>query len=108
MFRQEVPDIGLSVEQGTSSVPDDGRFHVVVDGRVVFSSKVRSAALTRYRGLRDDLLQKAGTKQRPSDPAEMKRREREFFDLEAVMSESMRQRTMNARRKGGKGGSGGV
>jgi hypothetical protein len=51
MFRQEVPDIGLSVEQGTSSVPDDGRFHVVVDGRVVFSSKMRSAALTRYRRL---------------------------------------------------------
>ena len=108
MLRQEVRTIGLSIEQGTSSVPDDGRFHVVVDGNVVFSSKVQSAALTRYRSLRDDLLQKAGIEQRPSDPEETKRREREFYDFQAVMSESMWQRTKNAKRKGGKGGSGGV
>jgi hypothetical protein len=108
MFRQEVRAIGLSVEQGTSLVPDDGRFHVVVDGSIVFSSKTQSAALTRYRSLRDDLLEKAGIQQRPSDPEETKRRERQFYDFEAVMFESMRQRTMNAKRKGGKGGSGGV
>lgn len=108
MFKQEVRAIGLSIEQGTSSVPDDDRFHVVVDGDVVFSSRAKSAALTRYRNLRDDLLRKAGIERRPSDPEETKRREREFYDFQAVMFESMRQRTMNAKRKGGKGGSGGV
>ena len=108
MFRQEVRTIGLSIEQGTGSVPNDGRFHVVLDGNVVFSSRARSVALTRYRSLRDDLLRKAGIEQRPPDPEETKRREREFYDLQGVMTESMRQRTINAKRKGGKGGSGGV
>jgi hypothetical protein len=108
MFRQEVRTIGLSIEQGTSSVPNDGRFHVVLDCNVVFSSKAKSAALTHYRRLRDDLLRNAGIEQRTPDPEETKRREREFYDLQAVVSESMRQRTVNAKRKGGKGGSGGV
>jgi hypothetical protein len=90
MFRQEVRTIGLSIEQGTSSVPNDGRFHVVLDGNVVFSSRARSIALTRYRSLRDDLLRKAGIEQRPPDPEETKRREREFYDLQGVMTESMR------------------
>jgi hypothetical protein len=103
MFRQEVRTIGLSIEQGTSSVPDDGRFYVVVDGIVVFSSKTESAALTRYRSLRDDLLQHAGIEQRPADPEETKRRERQFYELQAIMSPSMRARTINAKRKGGKG-----
>src|SRR6266511_1976384 len=108
MFRQEVQAIGLSIEQGTSLVPNDGRFHVVVDGNVVFSSKAKSTALTRYRSLRDELLQKAGIEQKPVDPEETRRRERQFYDFQAVMSESMRQRAINAKRKGGKGGSGGV
>lgn len=108
MFRQEVRTIGLSIEQGTDSVPNDGRFHVVLDSNVVFSSRAKSIALTRYRSLRDDLLRKAGIEQRPPDPEETKRREREFYDLQGVMTESMRQRTINAKRKGGKGGSGGV
>ena len=103
MFRQEVRTIGISIEQGTSSVPNDGRFHVVVDGIFVFSSKTKSAALTRYRSLRDDLLQTAGIEPRPPDPEETKRRERQFYELQAIMSASMRQRTINAKRKGGKG-----
>jgi hypothetical protein len=108
MFKQELPTIGLSIEQGTDSVPDDGRYYVVVGGDVVFSSKARSAALGRYRSLRDSLLRKSGIKQKAPDPEETRRRERQFYDFQAMMSESMRQRAMNAKRKGGKGGSGGV
>ncbi len=108
MFKQEVPTVGLSIEQGTDSVPDDGRFHVVVDGQVVFSSRRRSAALAHYRSLRDELLRNAGIAQTAPDPQETRRRERQFYDSQAVMSESMRQRTIRAKRRGGKGGSGGV
>ncbi len=108
MFKQEVLTVGLSIEQGTDSVPDDGRFHVVLGGQVVFSSRRKSAALAHYRSLRDDLLRNAGIAQTAPDPEETRRRERQFYDFQAVMSESMRQRTMKARRKGGKGGSGGV
>ncbi len=108
MFKQQVPTIGLSIEQATGSVPDDGRFHVAVEGDIVFSSKSKSAALVHYRRLRDDLLRKSGIENRVADPEETKRREREFYDFAAVMSESMRQRTLKAKRRGGKGGSGGI
>jgi hypothetical protein len=108
MFKQELSAIGLSIEQGTNSVPDDDRYHIVVAGEIVFSSKAKSAALSYYRSLRDEFLQKAGIEPKIPNPEETRRRERQFYDFEAVLSESMRQRTMNAKRKGGKGGSGGV
>jgi hypothetical protein len=108
MFKQEVPTVGLSIEQGTDSVPDDGRFHVVAGGRIVFSSARKLAALAYYRSMRDDLLRDAGIAQTAPDPEETRRRERQFYDFQAVMSESMRQRTIKAKRRGGKGGSGGV
>jgi hypothetical protein len=108
MFKQQVPRVRLSIEQGTRSVPDDGRFHILIDSEIVFSSKTRSVALARYRQLRDDLLREAGIEQQRPDPEETKRREREFYEFRAVMTESMRQRTLKAKRKGGKGGSGGV
>jgi hypothetical protein len=108
MFKQQIPAIGLSMEQGTSSVPDDGRFHVLVGGDIVFSSKGKPAALARYRDLRDGLLKEGGVEQLTPDPEETRRRERRFYDLQAVMSESRLQRAQKARRKGGKGGSGGV
>jgi hypothetical protein len=36
---------GVSVQKGTSAVPDDGRYHVVVDGNIVLSTRVKSAAI---------------------------------------------------------------
>jgi hypothetical protein len=108
MFRQQVPAVSLAIEHGTDSVPDDGRFYVLIGTEVVFSSKTKSVALARYRQLRDSLLREAGIEQERPDPEETRRREREFYDFQAIMSESKRQRALNAKRKGGKGGSGGV
>jgi hypothetical protein len=78
-------------------VPDDGRFHILVGTEVVSSSKTKSVALARYCQLRDSLLREAGIEQQQPDPEETKRREREFYDFQAVMSESTRQRALNAR-----------
>src|SRR5215467_6174652 len=36
---------GLSVEKGTDRVPDDGRYHVLVDGEIVLSTPVEALAL---------------------------------------------------------------
>lgn len=44
---------GLSVERGTTGVPDDGRYHVVVDGEIVFSTKVEAAAVAEFDDLRE-------------------------------------------------------
>jgi hypothetical protein len=48
--------LGLSLGRGTEDVPDDGRFHVVRDGVVVYASDSEKDALREYRQLRDRLL----------------------------------------------------
>jgi hypothetical protein len=60
-FRQEVPSIRLSVEQGTERVPDDGRYHLMHDGTLGASFGSKSAALKSYRAARDQLLAAAGS-----------------------------------------------
>ncbi len=44
-----LPALGISLERGTSSVPDDGRFHVVKDGQILASYRVYAAADKKYR-----------------------------------------------------------
>jgi hypothetical protein len=45
--------IGLSVEKGTPAVPDDCRYHVVVDGEIVLSTRVEAAAIAEYDDIRN-------------------------------------------------------
>ena len=56
IYRQGIPAIGLSLERGTEGVPDDGQFHVVLNGEEVFSSRLQKAATARYRALKDELM----------------------------------------------------
>ncbi len=56
IYRQGIPAIGLSIEQGTEGVPDDGQFHVVLNGEAVFVSRSQKAATARYRALKDELM----------------------------------------------------
>lgn len=44
---------GVSVQRGTPDVPDDGRYHVVVDGEIVLSTRVEAAALAEYHDIKD-------------------------------------------------------
>ncbi len=37
-------------------VPDDGQFHVVLNGEEVFVSRSQKAATARYRALKDELM----------------------------------------------------
>ena len=45
---------GLSVEKGTPNVPDDGRFHVLVDGAIHLSTRVEAAALAEFEDLKGE------------------------------------------------------
>jgi hypothetical protein len=60
VLKQSIPGLGLSLEQGTTSVPNDGQFHVILDTEIVFSSTSESRALSQYRLYRDRLLQERG------------------------------------------------
>ena len=57
---------GVSVECATENVPDDGRFHVLVDGRIVQSIKSRAAAMRAYK----EAILASGKGPPPRDEAE--------------------------------------
>lgn len=42
----------ISVEKGTAKVPDDGRFHVLVDNEIVLSTRVEAAALAEFEDVK--------------------------------------------------------
>ncbi|MBI4318285.1 MAG: hypothetical protein HY675_07335 [Chloroflexi bacterium] len=55
-FRQSFPAAELSLERATENVPDDGRFHLIVNGVVVKSFRFEKAAQTEYQALRKAYL----------------------------------------------------
>lgn len=40
---------GVSLERATDNVPHDGRFHILVDGKIVKSVKSQPAAMKAYK-----------------------------------------------------------
>ena len=56
MFRQSMPELGLSVEQGTDAVPDDGCYYVLLHSETVLVAPNKKLALKRYTELRDALV----------------------------------------------------
>lgn len=76
----------------------DGRYQVVSGGDVVLVTGVESLAQITY----DELLEE-------KDPAKTVRaNERAHYEMQAVRSDAFERRAGHARKKGGKGGRGGV
>jgi hypothetical protein len=74
-FKQRVPGISLSLEQGTEAVPDDHRYHLLHAGSEIASFKQEAQALRTYRAERDRLLAEArGPERAPPERAEIRRR----------------------------------
>ena len=86
--------LGISIERGTAAVPSDGRFHVVVDGVVVFSTRVEAAAVAEY-----DEIHAA----RKQGVTEQLRRERAAADIHAHRASAWASKTARDARKGGRG-----
>jgi hypothetical protein len=104
-YRQAVPALRLSLERGTEGVPDDGRFHVLRDGEVVYTSESQREALLLYRDLRDRLLPPIG---KGVDVRRIIEREVAEQEANRFLADSRRAKRAKALKKGGKGGSGGV
>jgi hypothetical protein len=104
-YRQAVPTLGLSLERGTDDVPDDSRFHIIMQGAVIFSSESEREALGKYRELRDRLLPSTD---RSVDVKKILEREVAEQEARRFLADSSRAKRAKALRKGGKGGSGGV
>lgn len=108
MFRQEVRSVGLSIERGTETVPDDGFYHVILLGEIVFRSRSQARALEEYRKQRDRLLGAGATAKLKIDAVEALRRQRLLRDLDALRGEARLSKRKKALKRGGKGGTGGV
>lgn len=77
---------------------DDGRHVVTAGGEVLVVTAVDTLAQMTYEEAVEE-----------RDPARLRReRERAHYDMQAVRSEAFERRAANARKKGGRGGRGGV
>lgn len=85
---------GVSVQFGTSEVPDDGRYHVLVDGELVLSTKVKNAALAEFEDVRDT---------RREARAKRLRSEQGAAAYRAMRSASWADKTKRNARRGGTG-----
>jgi hypothetical protein len=85
---------GLSVEKGTDLVPDDGRYHLLVDGEIVLSTTVEALALVEMEEA------KAA---RQAESRKLLRRENAAFDVSAFRSGNYAEKQSRDRRKGGRG-----
>lgn len=85
---------GLSVEKGTDRVPDDGRYHVLVDGEIVLSTPVEALALVE--------MEEAKTA-RQARGRELLQREMAAFDVRAFRAANYAEKQGRDQRKGGRG-----
>jgi hypothetical protein len=80
MYEKRHSKYDLSVEQGTPAVPDDDQYHVLVNGKVILSTKVLDYTMITYEEQTGKLRIAAGD----PDPHEIIRRESASRDLRAL------------------------
>jgi hypothetical protein len=85
---------GLSVEKGTDRVPDDGRYHFLVDGEIVLSTTVEALALAEMEEVK-------AARQAPG--RELLKRERAASDVHAFRAASYTEKQGRDQKKGGRG-----
>jgi hypothetical protein len=59
MYRQYISEIGLSLEQDTPSTPQDGKYYLILNGKILGSYNSQKRATEAYRKIREKLGYKA-------------------------------------------------
>ena len=93
-YVRAAPKYGLSVEKGTDRVPDDGRYHFLVDGEIVLSTTVEALALAEMEEAKD-------ARQAPG--RELLRRERAALDVGNFRASNYAEKQGRDQKKGGRG-----
>lgn len=104
-FIRSVRHLGVSLERGTEAVPDDGKYHVVYEGKVRYSSANLTLAEANFELLADEVQQ---AHPELKSPREVIAKEQGFRDILSVRGEARRRARSQAEAKGGKGGRGGA
>ena len=85
---------GVCIQRGTATVPDDDRFHVLVDGVEVLSTEVEAAAVAEF----EDVIE-----QRRARRNELLREQRGDADFFAMRKATWADKSARDARKGGRG-----
>lgn len=109
MYKEATPAFELSVEMGTDSVPDDGQYHVLFQGRIIASAPTQKKGIALYKAQRERLLQEGWELPRrlKPDAEEILAKQRFESDMLAMRSDWFSGRAKQSGR-GGRGGRGGV
>jgi len=89
----------VSLERDTETVPGVDDYHVVVDGQTVESTPVLALAEALYR---------EHCEERAAPARERLAREMAHRDIQAVRADAFDRRAAGSRKRGGRGGRGGV
>ena len=103
MYERHHPRYDLSIEQGTPAVPNDDQYHVLVNGKIILSTRTFDFAKLIYEEQREALRLASGD----PDPREIIRKETAKRDLKSLRAEGVAARERR-NRGGGPGGPGGV
>lgn len=102
-YRHYIPELGLSIEKNTTSVPQDGKYYLLRDGKVVKAFRTLRKAEVAFR----EALAETGYTPRPVEKQAKSAAEQDierYLDAKDLYwAESYKYRG-----KGGKGGCGGV
>ena len=85
---------GLAVEKGTDRVPDDGRYHFLVDGEIVLSTSVEALALAEMEEAKSA---------RQANGRELLQREMAASDVRAFRAANYARKQSRDQRMGGRG-----
>ena len=96
MASQEHSDskYGVSIRRGTPSAPDEGKFHVVVDGVVVLSTGVEALAVAEF----EEVLEQRRTRR-----DQLLREQRGEADFHAMRRSTWADKSRRDSKKGGRG-----
>jgi hypothetical protein len=99
MYEKRHHKYSLSIELGTSSVPDDGQYHVIADGKTILSTRVFDLAKITYEEQREEMRVAAGD----PDPREIIKKETAAREAGVIRFESV-SGTNTLKRIGGRKG----
>ncbi len=102
-YKQYIPDLNLSIERTTESVPHDGKFHVIREGEVLQSFRSLKQAQEFFK----DIVKKSGYKPK-SEAKSRKTASQQNIDRYLETKDLYWAESYKHRGGGGRGGRGGV
>ena len=103
LYRQYIPDLNLAIEKGSESVPNDGKYHVLRDGKILESFRFLKQAQELFKAI----VKESGYKPQPSKTAR-KSASQQNIDSYLEAKEFYWADSYKYRGGGGRGGRGGV